>query len=157
MKIIAISDTHGNIDAAERVIRRVQPDTVIHLGDCVSDAERLMALFPGIPFECVPGNNDYTSHLPFAKTVPAEGAIIYITHGHKFSVKLGTSALLRAAATVKADIALYGHTHTPSLRQVDGIWLMCPGTAKHEQPRKNNTCGMIEIIGGKIQCKIMEI
>ena len=41
MRILVLSDSHGNVDAMVRCVEFAQPDAVLHLGDCLSDAEAL--------------------------------------------------------------------------------------------------------------------
>ena len=58
MKILVLSDSHGNIDNMIRAVERESPRAIFHLGDCWRDGQRLHQRFPGIPFEQVPGNCD---------------------------------------------------------------------------------------------------
>ena len=58
MKILVISDTHGDTENAEMVIRKnMDADLVIHLGDYFRDAEKLAKLFPQLKFEYIYGNS----------------------------------------------------------------------------------------------------
>ena len=58
MKILVLSDSHGNISNMEAAVEREQPRMILHLGDCWRDAERLAERYPEIPMEHVPGNCD---------------------------------------------------------------------------------------------------
>ena len=62
MKIAVFSDTHGLAQGMIDAVREYRPDQVIHLGDGMRDAERLMREFPEIPVCTVPGNCDYDSY-----------------------------------------------------------------------------------------------
>ena len=55
MKILVLSDSHGNISNMEAAVEREQPRMILHLGDCWRDAERLAERYPDIPMEHVPG------------------------------------------------------------------------------------------------------
>jgi len=48
----------------ERCVERVQPQVILHLGDCVRDAQRLEERYPDIPLLGVPGNCDYGGLAP---------------------------------------------------------------------------------------------
>ena len=49
MRILVLSDSHGCVDPMEQCVERVQPQVILHLGDCVRDAQRLEELYPDIP------------------------------------------------------------------------------------------------------------
>ena len=69
MKIAVFSDTHGLAQGMIDAVREYRPDQVIHLGDGMRDAERLMREFPEIPVCTVPGNCDYDSYDPEYKVI----------------------------------------------------------------------------------------
>ena len=48
MRILVLSDSHGAVEACRLAVEQSAPDQILHLGDCVRDAERLHALFPAI-------------------------------------------------------------------------------------------------------------
>ena len=129
MKIAVFSDTHHHIGDAARVIRREQPDLVIHLGDHIRDAYALAEELPDIPMECVPGNCDYAPAEPETKLLTLCSLRLMITHGHNYRVKYERDALLNAAYFQQADMVLFGHTHHAVNDRVEGIWVVNPGTA----------------------------
>ena len=59
MRILVLSDSHGCVEPMEQCVERVQPQVILHLGDCVRDAQRLEERYPDIPLLGVPGNCDY--------------------------------------------------------------------------------------------------
>ena len=75
IKLLVISDTHGDTSLAEKVLEKHQDaDIVIHLGDYLRDAERLHELYPEIRFEVVCGNCDYVGgDIPMEKLLELEG------------------------------------------------------------------------------------
>ena len=117
VKILVFSDSHGETGDMRRIIEYVHPDAeyVIHLGDGAEDMERLSPFFPRQAFVGVKGNCDwfYSSDYNGAhRVLDMEGVRIFICHGHRHGVKKGDySILLSAANSLKADIALFGHTH----------------------------------------------
>lgn len=128
MRILVISDTHGHVDALS-VTLNAEPraEVVFHLGDGEEDAYRVKNAYPDKLFLQVRGNNDWGSDAPAAEIFMAMGVRIFYTHGHTYQVKYGETDLLRAARERKADIVLYGHTHTAVNRYEDGLYIMNPG------------------------------
>ena len=61
MRILVLSDSHGNVDNMARAVELTAPDRVLHLGDCQRDLTALRARFPALPMEGVPGNCDWGS------------------------------------------------------------------------------------------------
>ena len=62
MRILVISDTHGNEQGLLQAIEE-QPSAraVIHLGDGAREAQAAADHFPGLPFYSVRGNCDWPS------------------------------------------------------------------------------------------------
>lgn len=79
--------------------------------------------------------------------MPVCGVELYMTHGHKHSVKSYLGALLRDARACRAAAALYGHTHIPDCRrEEDGLWVLNPGSCGYF----GGSAGVIEVSGGAI-------
>ena len=130
MKILIVSDSHGDTAALRSAITRENPDRVFHLGDVNRDAQRMIAAFPKLPIDAVLGNCDAFSggDGPDELQVTAGGVNFFLTHGHRHRVKLGTGLLLREGLSAGADVICFGHTHRAVCRQQDGVWLVNPGT-----------------------------
>ena len=47
MTILVLSDSHGNVGNMIRAVEQVQPDQVLHLGDCQRDLTALEGLEGG--------------------------------------------------------------------------------------------------------------
>lgn len=56
MKLLILSDSHGEQEFMQLAVRRERPDAVIHLGDHCADADRLAEEFCGLPVLSVRGN-----------------------------------------------------------------------------------------------------
>ena len=41
MKMLVLSDSHGNVENMARAVEQVQPDRIAHLGDVMRDGEKL--------------------------------------------------------------------------------------------------------------------
>lgn len=126
LDVLIVSDTHGRVDMLERLIRyrqkllkRGEVLNVIFLGDGLSDIFSC-SQYDNIIVHAVRGNCDFSVPFgPFGEEIPTESVIdlcgykIFIAHGHTLSVKSTLCRLYSRAAEENADIALFGHTHSP--------------------------------------------
>jgi hypothetical protein len=119
LKIVVVSDTHGNIDMLDKVIYDCSPfDIIVHCGDGVRDI--CAADIPGNSAVLkVLGNTDLYSGCD-ADDILTEQILdrtIMVTHGHQFNVKTGFKQLEHEAENFKAGIVLFGHTHEQFIRK----------------------------------------
>ncbi|MCL2350902.1 MAG: metallophosphoesterase [Firmicutes bacterium] len=159
-RVLVLSDSHGNKGEVERVAAMYEKavSAVVHLGDCVSDAESLGFLFPRTRIYIVPGNCDaYTARdIPETLEFPLGGKKILLTHGHRFGVKEGYRAIRQWARQGEADICLFGHTHEPDLFYEGRCMMFNPGSLA--RPRAGNpSYGVISITGDGIAGRIVEV
>lgn len=147
--IPAFSDSHGSGYRASEVIERLKNcgeggvNVALFLGDGISD------ITPAIPNGCsllaVCGNCDLFSSLFNSEggMIPEErieilgGVRIFMTHGHKYSVKGGYGSAIARARRLNADVLLFGHTHLPFTDYLppDGafdkpLYVMNPGSLR---------------------------
>lgn len=131
MRIIILSDTHGNYAQAAKAVTEAGPvDLVIHLGDEYADSI-LVGQFCQLPVLAVPGNCDPGCSEPRIRTVTMAGKRIFITHGDSYGVKNGLYHLIKKGLVERADIVLFGHTHHSLVQQMDGMLLVNPGTLQY--------------------------
>ena len=155
MKLAVFSDSHGRTTGMVRIVRAVQPDLILHLGDHAWDADVLKKEFPHTPLKAVRGNCDFGSSVPETETFYCESVQVMMTHGHRYHVKTGLDSLLLAAQLSGAGLVLYGHTHIPQFRQFGNLHVLNPGTAG-QGPRR--TWALVEILpSGVISCRICEL
>lgn len=128
MKIAVFSDTHGAGELMLSCAQKLSPDAIIHLGDCVRDTLPVKKEMPHTTFIGVRGNCDAYSDLSEREICEFEGHRLFICHGHRYSVKMGTDALLTTAMCSDSDVVLYGHTHKPDLRADSGMLILNPGS-----------------------------
>ena len=107
MKLLILSDSHGEQEFMQLAVRRERPDAVIHLGDHCADADRLAEEFCGLPVLSVRGNCDLWGP-PRAETLlrTFEGVRIFGTHGHRYGVKQGLLRFSLAAQEQQAVAAV---------------------------------------------------
>lgn len=130
MKLLILSDSHGEWRTLQRLTEKERPDAVLHLGDHIGDAQKLsMVCDP--PVEAVPGNCDgLFPKGESSRILSYEGVRFFLTHGHVYRAKSGTGILEQAGKRMGVDAVLFGHTHQALLhRTEDGLWLVNPGTA----------------------------
>lgn len=156
MKILVLSDSHAALSFMRRCIDAVQPDAVIHLGDHYDDGTAMAEEYPQIPFYQVPGNCDaHRCFIPDPETrlETLGGVRILMTHGHRHHVKQTLIPLLADARASRADVVLFGHTHSAYCqREEDGLWVLNPGSCGYF----GGSAGLLEIREGQIlQCKLL--
>ena len=157
MKILVLSDSHSALSFLRRCVEAVKPNAVIHLGDHFDDGLALKEEFPGVPVYQVPGNCDRYRCPPGQPEILITricGVELYLTHGHRHSVKAYLGALLRDARAAKVAAVLYGHTHVPDChREEDGLWVLNPGSCGYY----GGSAGLIETAEGKITaCRLLK-
>jgi putative phosphoesterase len=136
MRILVISDTHGNVNRAFIAHTRSEPvDAIVHLGDGCADADILRETLD-VPVINVAGNCDPGSNVPRERVWECEGKRILLTHGDAYQVKSGLSRLRQRAEEIGADAVLFGHTHQGVLEKFSGLLLINPGSlANHSHHR----------------------
>lgn len=133
VRVLVVSDVHGNSRALERAIE-AQPtaSAVLFLGDGLRQAQDAADRHPNLPFYMVPGNCDIGAAGPFSREECFGGKRFFFTHGHHYDVKYGLYRLDLAARERKADMVLFGHTHQPLSDYADGLYMLNPGSLGYE-------------------------
>ena len=138
MKILIVSDTHRKDKNLERVIEREKPlDMFIHLGDAEGSEYAIASwVNPSCVMEMVSGNNDFFSRLDREQDFMLGRYRVLLTHGHYYSVSVGTEYLRQEARARGFDIVMFGHTHKPYLEYCsDGLVVLNPGSLSY--PRQD--------------------
>jgi putative phosphoesterase len=117
-------------------------DYVIHLGDGFSEARKLLSAYPEKAYICA-GNCDFSVTFPSEGVLEVEKLRIFYCHGHRYDVKTGLARLAFEAKRRGCDIALYGHTHTPKVSEVDGVTLINPGSARYSVDLGGSYCYLV--------------
>ena len=147
MKILVMSDSHGRRDLVKKCIEQ-HPDVqaVFHLGDVTSDMKGMEESFPAIRFYCVRGNCDFGSDVPLERIVTLDGTRMLLTHGHAHGVNYSVTHLVGIAKQKDVKIALFGHTHVPFNKYLDGIYVLNPGSLAYPRDSSRPSYGLIEIM-----------
>ena len=154
MRVLVVSDSHGNVDNMVRAVERIQPDYVLHLGDCQRDMEALRREFPGLAMEGVPGNCDWGSYDQKERLIELGGVRILMLHGHTRNVKSSPMAAMYAAKEYGAQVLLFGHTHRPMVDNDGTLLTLNPGAAGD---RDAPTCGVLTIENGRADVKTVSL
>ena len=150
MKLLIVSDTHGDLRALRRVVEKeADAAAVIFLGDGLREAEMLQDERPVLRLYSGRGNCDMASFAPAGALAPFGGVLFYYTHGHLYDVKSGLTELAEAAAARGAQAALFGHTHRQTLEQRGGVVLFNPGALSSQ--RGEGHYGIATVQEGAVQ------
>lgn len=163
MKILVISDTHGQVYRAQQLIDLYKNEGVTHLvhcGDVISDAKSLKESNPHLTVYKVPGNCDFVSSgVDSSLFVDLGGVPTLIMHGHQCHVNNGYEELYIDAEAHGAKLVMFGHTHSAHKEEKSGIKVLNPGSLT--QPRDTNypSFALVTIENGyvkKIEIKQMQ-
>ncbi|MBE6739513.1 MAG: metallophosphoesterase [Ruminococcaceae bacterium] len=129
MKILVLSDTHGNIKSIiSLLIKHADIKDVFFLGDNTNDIDAVKEQFSDRVFHCVSGNCDFSSPYKSSDIASVNGTRIFFTHGHKYGVKYTLENLKATARENNCALALFGHTHCSLSAYDDGLYIVNPGS-----------------------------
>lgn len=147
MKILVLSDSHGNVGNMLRAAEIETPRMIFHLGDCRRDAERLQDRLPDIPLVQVDGNCDFGSFGNEERLLELEGKRILLCHGHTYGVKYSLLTAGYAAEEKELDLFLFGHTHRPLVDRRGKTLFLNPGSIR------DGFYGIVTIENGKLDAR----
>lgn len=147
------SDSHGSVSTLTAVLNWAKDClppkgnicTAVCLGDGLSDLTRAAnesGFFCDWKITC--GNNDYGFQAPEAGFFDFEEHRFFIAHGHRYNLYNGYNTLINAAKNSEADAALFGHTHVPYFKNVNGVTLINPGSISRPRSKIGATFAVIE-------------
>lgn len=141
MKILLVSDAHGNIDAMMDLIK-IYPNMDLYLdaGDNMSSVYQLS------PYRSVKGNCDYYPYDEKAFISTPIGGILmrhlpYIDKKELEGVK----------------IIIHGHTHRMKIDNRGDYIILCPGSISLPRDGSNGTYAIINIENNNINIDIIDI
>jgi len=144
MKIMLVSDIHGNLECLDRVLSiyyKEKPDKIIFLGDFYSFYikdeidERLENIENKyiIKGNCDSETDVLTSHLPFAPYYYFEefNKKIYCSHGNIYNID--------RYPHVDFDVLINGHTHIPMILKKNNKYFLNPGSVSYPRGESTNS------------------
>jgi putative phosphoesterase len=153
-KVLIVSDSHGLTKELELLRKRHidEVDLMIHCGD-----SELMPEDKSISgFLTVKGNCDFGGY-PIETIAEVSGRKIFITHGHKYSVKTSLMKLKYKAHEVKADIVCFGHSHILGAEVVGGTLFLNPGSIRLPRERFEKTYLILDLNDNRIKLSVFEV
>ena len=153
MKVLILSDVHGDIKTLSKIIDlNSDVDLKIYLGDFQIPREEQKKLTYNFD-HVVQGNCDYPEISETLKFIEANGVKIFITHGHHYSSlqsKIDFDKLFEKAKEMGADLILHGHDHIAAKESRNEIVRFNPGSTSYPYNSNSGTYGILEIENGKI-------
>lgn len=154
MKILVVSDTHGDFNSFNKAIKvNKDIDIIFHLGDGEKDVEKILEIYPNKNIIYVRGNCDNNPQTPTTYEYTIGNKKIFAAHGHLFNVKSNLLNITNHAISKNANILLFGHTHIPLNTVYNNIYIVNPGSLK----KPLSTYAIITIDDIDISVKIMKI
>lgn len=172
MKILLMSDTHGELDTARKILdRHADADLKIHFGDVGFPLQEIS--------ECsiVKGNHDRTHRLPKKLRFTIEKRSVICLHGDIFDDETVQEVLAmkhvasdeimevcmrtlygKLAAYAKrkgCDTLFFGHTHHQCFTEVDGVILINPGSVCYGTPQSGYA--LLEVHGQELQAAFLPV
>jgi len=145
-----ISDTHGLL--RETAVQALQKsDIIIHAGDIDTQQiiDKLKTIAPVFPVRGNMDRNSKKGYLPAYDIVEAGEIAIYVIHD---ILKMDLDPVAAGF-----DVVVSGHSHRPDIKYIEDVLYINPGSAGPRRFKLPITVGMLEIDGGKIVPKIIEI
>lgn len=144
MRIVLVSDSHGNRDSLERLIETEQFDYLFFLGDGLSD----LGIYDNLEnIIAISGNCDFFSVVPNERIVQIGKYMVLATHGNKYSVKSGLNQIREVAEKESVNFVFFGHTHKPLIEKVNNIYYINPGS--FHKNSYGESCYMEVLINGE--------
>lgn len=158
VRVGVLSDTH--VYGFDRNLKQIvdehfsNVDLIFHAGDLVDLS--VLELFGEKDVKAVFGNMDglrVREVLPEQLTMDIGGFRIALIHGwgapagmeQKLAQKLG-----------KVDCIVFGHTHYPVNKEIDGIYFFNPGSAMDKRFARHRSVGILEV-GTEISGRIINL
>lgn len=159
MRIVLMSDSHGNYFALENVVERnLTADIFVHLGDGERELERIMQKYPMKRFYNVKGNCDFASISPGYLLLGLDYSHkLLAVHGHQYGVKYSLERLKSFAQSSGADILAYGHTHARYIGYENGLYIINPGSVSAPRDGLTPSYGFIDITDAGVVTNIVSI
>jgi uncharacterized protein len=153
MKIVVISDTHMPKKAKslpDQVVTELkQSDLIIHAGDWQT-IEVYEELLQYGEVKGVFGNVDseeLQALLPEKSIIEIKGFKMGLVHGHGKRWTTERRAI-EAFKYTPVDCIIFGHSHIPVLKEVNGILLFNPGSCTDKRRQQQTSFGLITVNNG---------
>ena len=150
MKILVVSDTHGEINLLNKVLlENSDCDLAIHCGDICANPSLLYG-----NLLIVKGNCDRFSNFPLFRDIEVLNKKIHIEHGNRYG-----ALEYKNIEKLDCDIFLFGHTHCKHAEKFGKTYIFNPGSLVRPRDGNKGTYLIIDIneITKEITYKFKEI
>ena len=132
MRILLISDSHGNNEAVDELIAKwPNVDLYLHAGDSESHPRSVY------PFRVVRGNRDYSFDMEDELLIPTPFGNILMRHKKEISPK--------KLQEKDVKIFIYGHTHIPECTKRKGVAFINPGSLAYPRSEYGPTYMVLDL------------
>ena len=141
MKILVVSDAHGNDEIMLRLVKEYpNMDLYLDAGDSQSSRYNLAMYYS------VKGNCDY---FPFDEKlkIPTSAGYIFMRHLPYISI----------SEEKDIKIFIHGHTHRYKIEKGDKYLTFCPGSVSRPRDNSNGSFGVITIENDKINIDVIDV
>lgn len=157
MRILITSDTHGQLSKFWDVFEKMQQidpvDVIVHCGDYYKDAEKIRRRCR-LPVFAVKGNCDGDFGDEGYMHFETDAGDFLITHGHMLDVSHDLQRIYYKVLEENCVGAFFGHTHRSVYLDMDGIYLMNPGSLSRPRDGSGGTFGIIQTCPSSVWGKI---
>ena len=141
MKILVVSDAHGNKDLMIDLINEYpNMDLYLDAGDSLSDSYTLY------PYRSVKGNCDFFDF--------DEKALI---RNRDITIFMRHAPYIYPNEEKDIDIFIHGHTHRYEIVKKDNYIILCPGSLSRSRDDSNGSYALIEVNDKKISIDIIDV
>ena len=132
MRILLISDSHGNNEAVDELITRwPNVDLYLHAGDSECHPHSVY------PFRVVRGNCDYSFDMQDELLIPTPFGNILMRHKKEISPK--------KLQDNDVKVFIYGHTHVPECTKRKGVAFINPGSLAYPRSEYGPTYMVLDL------------
>ena len=157
MRILVISDTHGELDRFWKVFNKLNKEApvqmIVHCGDYIEDAKEIR-MRSGIPVVAVKGNCDGEYSHDGYSILETEVGDFLVAHGHMHDVNFSLQKLYYTALDNNCIGALFGHTHRSAFVETGDLYMMNPGSLTKPRDGSGGTFGILETFEDSVFGKI---
>ncbi|WP_088892628.1 metallophosphoesterase family protein [Leptolyngbya ohadii] len=150
MQVGVISDTHGLV-RPEAIAALEGSELILHAGD-IGKPEVLEQLKTIAPVIAVRGNNDtgeWAKAIPDRETIAIEGLSVHLLH-------IATDLDFNPQ-TAGVQIVISGHSHKPSIKDLNGVLFLNPGSAGPRRFKLPVTIAQLQITGTSANAEIVQL
>lgn len=141
MRILLISDSHGNNDAVDELIAKwPNVDLYLHAGDSESHPRSIY------PFRTVRGNCDYSFDMQEELLIPTPFGNILMRHKKEITAK--------KLEEKDVKVYIYGHTHVPECVKRKGVAFINPGSIAYPRSEFGSTYMVLDMNDKLIDVKL---